>query len=119
MTVNAPILDEFGKVLRIGIERGASDVHVKVGLPPIFRIDGRLVPLKDAPRFSADDVVHLSHEIMGDERYREKFREHNDIDLAYGVGGLGWFRVNIFQQRGTLGLVFRLIPPAVKCSVSR
>ena len=107
-------LDDFNKVLRVGIERGASDVHVKVALPPIFRIDGRLVPLKDAPRYSAEDVTHLAHEIMGDERYRERFREHNDIDLAYGVGGLGRFRVNIFQQRGTLGMVFRLIPPAVK-----
>ncbi len=108
------LLDDFNKVLRVGIERGASDVHVKVGLPPIFRIDGRLIPLKDAPRYTTEDVTHLAHDIMGDERYRERFREHNDIDLAYGVGGLGRFRVNIFQQRGTLGMVFRLIPPAVK-----
>jgi len=75
----------------------------------MFRIDGSLVPLKDAVRMAPDDVNKIAMAIMNNNQ-KEKFREYNEIDLAYGVPGLGRFRVNVFQQRGTIGAVFRVIP---------
>jgi twitching motility protein PilT len=75
----------------------------------MFRVDGALVPLKDARRLPPEEVVRMAFGIMNDYQ-REKFKQTNEVDLAYGVPGLGRFRVNVFQQRGTLGVVFRVIP---------
>lgn len=100
---------ELNEILTIALKGNASDIHLKAGLPPMFRIDGSLVPLKNAPRMSPEDVIRLATGIMNSNQ-KEKFKEYNDIDLAYGVPGLGRFRVNVFQQRGTIGAVFRVIP---------
>ena len=100
---------ELNELLKISMKGNASDIHLKAGLPPMFRIDGALVPLKDARRFSPEDVSKMAYGIMSASQ-KEKFKEYNEIDMAYGVPGVGRFRVNIFQQRGTVGLVFRVIP---------
>ncbi|HLG18795.1 MAG TPA: type IV pilus twitching motility protein PilT [Bdellovibrionota bacterium] len=100
---------ELNDLLKIAMKGNASDIHLKAGLPPMFRIDGALVPLKDARRFSPEEVAKIAFSIMNNFQ-REKFKEYNEIDMAYGVPGLGRFRVNVFQQRGTVGLVFRVIP---------
>lgn len=100
---------ELNDILKIALRGNASDIHLKAGLPPMFRIDGSLVPLKDSVRMAPDDVNKIAMAIMNNNQ-KEKFREYNEIDLAYGVPGLGRFRVNIFQQRGTIGAVFRVIP---------
>jgi twitching motility protein PilT len=100
---------EINEILKIGVKQGASDIHLKVGLPPVLRIDGSLYPLKNAPRITPDEINRISESIMN-KKQLEKFRDFNDIDLAYGVPGLGRFRVNVFQQRGTLGIVLRAIP---------
>jgi len=100
---------ELNDILKIAMRGNASDIHLKAGLPPMFRIDGSLVPLKDAVRMAPDDVNKIAMAIMNNNQ-KEKFREYNEIDLAYGVPGLGRFRVNVFQQRGTIGAVFRVIP---------
>jgi twitching motility protein PilT len=75
----------------------------------MFRVDGQLVPLKDARRLPPEEVARMVFGIMNDFQ-KEKFKQTNEVDLAYGVPGLGRFRVNIFQQRGTIGGVFRVIP---------
>src|SRR3990172_8946073 len=100
---------ELNDLLKIAIKGNASDIHLKAGLPPMFRIDGALVPLKDARRFPPEEVSRIALGIMNDYQ-REKFKEYSEIDMAYGVPGLGRFRVNVFQQRGTVGVVFRVIP---------
>jgi len=100
---------ELNDILKIAIKGNASDIHLKAGLPPMFRIDGSLVPLKDGARLAPEDVAKIALGIMNNTQ-REKFKEYNEIDLAYGVPGLGRFRVNVFQQRGTVGAVFRVIP---------
>jgi twitching motility protein PilT len=100
---------ELNDILKVALKAGSSDIHVKAGLPPIFRIDGSLYPYKEAPRLTPDVVNRMAFGIMN-KAQQEKFRENMEIDLAYGVPGLGRFRVNIFQQRGTIGIVLRSIP---------
>lgn len=100
---------ELNEILQIALRGGASDIHLKAGLPPMFRVDGRLVPLKDARRLPPEEVGRMAYGIMNDLQ-KEKFRKSNEVDLAYGVPGLGRFRVNVFQQRGTIGVVLRVIP---------
>ncbi|MBN2360212.1 MAG: PilT/PilU family type 4a pilus ATPase [Deltaproteobacteria bacterium] len=100
---------ELNDILGIALRGGASDIHIKAGLPPMFRVDGTLVPLKDAPRLPPEEVQRMAYSIMNTTQ-KEAFKAEYEIDLAYGVPGLGRFRVNVFQQRGTMGVVLRVIP---------
>jgi len=96
-------------LLKMAVERKASDLHIKVGSPPVLRIDDKLVPLMELPRLGQDVVVGMAASIMSPKQ-REKFKERFEVDLAYSLPGMGRFRVNVFQQRGTVGLVLRVIP---------
>src|SRR2546429_1047464 len=100
-------------LLRIATERKASDLHLKVGNYPHLRIDGELTPLTDQPRVSAEDMLTMAFSMMS-ARQKQKFKETTEIDMAYGVAGLGRFRVNVFQQRGNVGLVLRVIPTKIR-----
>jgi len=100
---------ELGQLLKLAVERKASDLHLKVGTPPVLRIDDRLLALPDQPRLTQEAVMAVASGIMN-PRQAERFRERNEVDLAYSVAGLGRFRVNIFQQRGMVGIVLRVIP---------
>ena len=104
---------ELNEILKIAIKGGASDIHLKSGLPPMFRVDGALVPLKNAERLMPDEIAKMAVAIMNPVQ-KERFETHHESDLAYGIPGLGRFRVNVFQQRGTVGCVFRVIPFGVK-----
>jgi twitching motility protein PilT len=104
---------ELNEILKIALKGGASDIHMKSGLPPIFRIDGALVPLKNAERLLPDYLEKVAAAIMNSVQ-KERFATNRECDLAYGIAGLGRFRVNVFQQRGTVGVVFRVIPFGVK-----
>jgi twitching motility protein PilT len=104
---------ELNEILKVAVKGGASDIHVKAGLPPMFRVDGSLVPYKKAARLMPEDINRIASSIMNSFQ-KTRFEETNEVDLAYGVPGLGRFRVNIFQQRGTIGIVFRVIPFAVQ-----
>jgi twitching motility protein PilT len=100
-------------LLRTAMDRRASDLHLKVGNYPHLRIDGELVPLTDQPRISAEDMLTMTFSMMS-ARQKQKFKECSEIDMAYGVAGLGRFRVNVFQQRGNVGLVLRVIPTKIR-----
>ena len=100
-------------ILKVAVKGGASDIHLKSGLPPMFRVDGALVPLKNGERMMPDELQRLALDIMNPAQ-KARFDEHREADLAYGIAGLGRFRVNVFQQRGTVGVVFRVIPFGVK-----
>jgi len=100
---------ELNEILQIALRGAASDIHLKAGLPPMFRVNGSLVPLKDGKRLPSEEVARMAFGIMS-EFQKEKFKTTNEVDLAYGVPGLGRFRVNVFQQRGTIGAVLRVIP---------
>jgi twitching motility protein PilT len=100
---------EISELLREANSMGASDLHIKVGSQPILRINGELGPMTSAGRLSQEDIMKIAATVMSPGQ-RESFKKKNDIDLAYSVPGLGRFRCNIFVQRGTIGLVFRVIP---------
>jgi twitching motility protein PilT len=104
---------DLNEILSVGLKSGASDIHLKAGLPPIYRIDGTLRPLPKAPRISPEQTEQITEEIMNDLQ-RERFEATYEVDLAYGVPGLGRFRVNAFTQRGSVSLVFRAIPFDIK-----
>lgn len=100
---------DLRELLKIAVERKASDLHIKVGSPPVIRIDNRLVPLSEKPRTSQEDAIKMIFSVMNEEQ-RAHFKEKHEIDIAYSVQGLGRFRANIFQQRSTVGMVMRVIP---------
>jgi len=103
---------ELNEILTIAMKAKGSDIHLKAGLPPIVRIDGALRAIPNAERLSADAVRTMAFAIMT-ERQKRIFEENFEVDLAYGVPGLGRFRVNTFAQRGTVALVLRAIPIAI------
>jgi len=100
-------------LLRIAVERKASDLHLKVGAHPIIRVDGDLIALSDLKRLVQEDTIAMAFSIMS-SRQKEKFKNNFDIDISYSVPGLGRFRCNIFQQRGTVGMVCRVIPARIQ-----
>jgi twitching motility protein PilT len=104
---------DLNEILKIALKGGASDIHVKSGLPPMFRLDGALVPLKNGERMMPEEIQKMATAIMNPLQ-TQRFEETREVDLAYGIAGLGRFRVNVFQQRGSLGIVFRVIPFGVK-----
>ncbi|MDT8318779.1 MAG: type IV pilus twitching motility protein PilT [bacterium] len=104
---------EFDDILKIGMNKGASDVHLKVGLPPILRINENLVPLKEMPPCSSEELCRMIFGIMKGSQ-KKRFLETHELDISHGVKGLGRFRVNVFQQRGTIGTVIRVIPVNIK-----
>src|SRR5258706_6815094 len=98
----------------LGAERklGRSDVHLKAGLPPIFRIKGDLRTVRDVPALTREVIAQLAVHMMND-RQRPDFERALDIGLASGTPDGVRYRVNMFQQRGSVGMVLRLIPPEV------
>jgi len=96
-------------LLRIAAGHSASDLHLKVGAFPVMRIGGELHPVADAPRLKQEDTLDMAFSMMSN-RQKQRFKETSEVDIAYGVSGLGRFRANIFQQRGTVSIVLRVIP---------
>jgi twitching motility protein PilT len=96
-------------LLKIAVENGASDLHLKVGTYPMMRVRGSLVPASEARRLEHDDMAAMAAAVLP-TAHREKFKDNHEVDLAYSVAGLGRFRCNAFQQRGTIGMIFRVIP---------
>jgi twitching motility protein PilT len=99
-------------LLKIAVQAGASDLHLKVGTYPMIRVRGTLVPATEEKRLEHEDLVAMAAAVLP-TGHREKFRDNHEVDVAYSVAGLGRFRCNAFQQRGTIGLIFRVIPMRV------
>jgi twitching motility protein PilT len=104
---------DLNNILKVAIRGNASDIHLKAGLPAMFRVDGALVPLKNAQPLLPEQIKTIAYEVMN-QGQKERFEQAHEVDLAHGVPGVGRFRVNIFMQRGTIGIVFRVIPFQVK-----
>ena len=96
-------------LLRVASSHGASDLHLKVGAFPVMRIGGELHPISDAPRVKQEDSLDMAFSMMSN-RQKQRFKEASEVDIGYGVNGLGRFRANIFQQRGSVSIVLRVIP---------
>ena len=100
----------INELLTTIVDLGGSDLHLKVGNFPIARIKGRLTPLSQFKKLVQEDTIAMAYSIMATDRQKAKFKENMDLDLAYSVPALGRFRCNIFNQRGTVGMVLRVIP---------
>jgi twitching motility protein PilT len=96
-------------LLRVACSHNASDLHLKVGAFPVMRIGGELHPVENAPRLKPEDTLDMAFSMMSN-RQKQRFKEVSEVDIGYGVSGLGRFRANIFQQRGTVSIVLRVIP---------
>jgi twitching motility protein PilT len=96
------------QLLKIMVDKGASDLHVTVGSPPQLRIDGTLVPLK-TKKMAPQETRQLCYSVLTDTQ-KQSFETDNELDLSFGVKGLSRFRGNIFMQRGAVAGVFRKIP---------
>jgi twitching motility protein PilT len=104
---------DLNKLLADALAQGASDVHLKVGNFPVVRVDGTLRPLVEDTRLDHETLVTMAATIMSANQ-RQRFKEAQEIDIAYSVAGLGRFRCNVFQQRGTIGIVLRVIPRGIR-----
>jgi twitching motility protein PilT len=104
---------ELHAILREGVNRQASDIHLKVGSYPIFRVSGTLIPWEDASPLDREGLAALTDELL-DDSHRQRLHERLQVDAGYGHPELGRFRVNVFHQRGELQAALRLIPPRVR-----
>jgi twitching motility protein PilT len=104
---------QIDELLMNACSKGASDLHIKAGSYPFIRINGELQPIIESQRLTQEDTLAMAFSMMSN-RQKQRFKEHYEVDIAYGVSGLGRFRCNIFQQRGTVGMVLRVIPTAVQ-----
>lgn len=101
-------MPDLHQLLKLLIEKGASDLHITTGSPPQFRIDGRLTPL-NMPQLTAAETKRLCYSVLTDMQ-RHIFEEENELDLSFGIKGLSRFRANVYRQRGAVAGAFRVIP---------
>jgi len=101
------VKDVFLKLLQRAVQKDASDVHIKMGAPPYFRMDGEMQSQEGKP-FTGDDVEAIVSVLLN-EHQRNHFRKHGEVDLAFTEKGVGRFRVNVFRQRGSVSIVLRRI----------
>jgi twitching motility protein PilT len=104
---------QLNQLLQTAVASGASDLHLKVGSYPMMRVNGTLVVASEDKRLDRSDTEGMAQSVLGPDHV-EKFKKNQDVDLAYSIDGLGRFRVNVFQQRGTVGMVLRVIPTRIK-----
>ena len=104
---------QINQLLQTAVASGASDLHLKVGSYPMMRVNGTLVIGSEEKRLDRNDTETMAQAVLSPEHVK-RFKEQQDVDLAYSIDGLGRFRCNVFQQRGTIGLVLRVIPTRIK-----
>ncbi|MBA3297910.1 MAG: type IV pilus twitching motility protein PilT [Acidobacteria bacterium] len=100
-------------LLQTAVTAGASDLHLKAGSYPMMRVSGMLVVASEEKRLETPDTVRFADALFTPD-LRETFQRSQEVDFAYSIPGLGRFRCNVFQQRGTVGLVLRVIPIRIK-----
>jgi twitching motility protein PilT len=99
-------------LLKLLLERGGSDLHLTVGSPPGLRIRGEIVPVARTKPLTPKDTQDMILMLLSEEQ-RRKFDAELELDFAYSIPGLSRFRANVFQQRNSMGAVFRTIPLAI------
>ncbi|HBH62790.1 MAG TPA: type IV pili twitching motility protein PilT [Nitrospiraceae bacterium] len=103
---------DIDDLLKKAVNQKASDMHIKAGNPPIVRIHGELIMMEDEPKMSGEDTQGIAAHVMN-EAQMDQFQKNHELDTAYSISGLGRFRCNVYHQRGTIGIVFRIIPPEI------
>jgi twitching motility protein PilT len=105
--------DAFNNLLSLGVRKGASDIHFEAGYPPVYRIHGELLSAR-LDRLSTEDTRNIAGMVLHPDGEPEGFEFPREIDRSFSVSGLARFRVNVLRQRGSLGLVMRVIPFEVR-----
>ena len=100
-------------LLRMAMSFGASDLHLRAGSFPVIRVNGELRPVSGVSRLTQDETLEMAFSMMSN-RQKMHFKDAYEVDIGYGVAGLGRFRVNIFQQRNSIGIVARVISDYVR-----
>lgn len=103
---------DINELLKKAVQVGASDLHIKAGSVPIIRLHGELTTLSGEKRLTLEDTANIASAIMN-EAQQEAFKKKNEIDISHSIPGFGRFRCNTFVQRGTIGMVFRVIPTKI------
>jgi twitching motility protein PilT len=104
---------DLNQILVEAVSQEASDVHIKEGAPPIFRVNGILKPWNKLKPFDHNDLSKMAFGLMNDWQ-KERFIKNREVDMGYEVYGLGRFRVNVFQQRGNMRIALRIVPYQIK-----
>jgi twitching motility protein PilT len=104
---------DLNQILLEALSQEASDVHIKVGAPPIFRVNGALRAWNTVKAFDSNDVSKMAFGLMNDWQ-KERFIKNREVDMGYEVYGLGRFRINVFQQRGKIRIALRIVPYQIK-----
>jgi len=107
------MLNRIDDLLRMAMSFGASDLHLRAGSTPVIRVNGELRPLSGVTKLNQDETLEMAFSMMSN-RQKQHFKEVFEVDLGYGVTGLGRFRVNIFQQRNSIGIVARVISDHIR-----
>jgi twitching motility protein PilT len=107
------MMNRIDDLLRMAMSFGSSDLHLRAGSVPVIRVHGELRPLDGVQKLSQDETLEMAFSMMSN-RQKQHFKEVYEVDLGYGVAGLGRFRVNIFQQRNSIGIVARVISDTIK-----
>ena len=104
---------DLNQILVEALSQEASDVHIKEGTPPIFRVNGVLKAWRKLKPFDHNDLAKMAFGLMNDWQ-KERFIKNKEVDMGYEVYGLGRFRVNVFQQRGKMRIALRIVPYQIK-----
>ena len=107
------MLSRIDDLLRMAMSFGSSDLHLRAGSTPVIRVNGELRPLSGVAKMNQDETLEMAFSMMSN-RQKQHFKEVYEVDIGYGVSGLGRFRVNIFQQRNSIGIVARVISDTIK-----
>jgi len=107
---NASIID-MAELLRVMVEKNASDLHITMGAPPMLRVDGQMVPTA-YPRLTAEVCQHLIYSLLTDTQ-KQRFESVNELDISFGIKNIGRVRMNVFRQRGAIGGALRSIPQKI------
>lgn len=103
---------DINDLLKLGVENGASDIHLTVGIPPVFRLDGLLIKLDKLDRLLPADTQRFAYGIMNQGQI-DHFEKFGEVDFSYSILGFCRFRINIYRQRGSVGLALRAVPLTV------
>jgi len=98
------------QAMRDLVERGGSDLHLKVGAAPLFRVNGELAPGEGAAELTAEDTEHALKQLLDDDGKLDEFEREHEVDFSYEIDGVARYRINAFQQRGVISMACRAIP---------
>ncbi|MEO8648333.1 MAG: type IV pilus twitching motility protein PilT [Acidobacteriota bacterium] len=107
------MLSRIDDLLRMAMSFGASDLHLRAGSIPVIRVNGELRSLSGVQKLNQEETLEMAFSMMSN-RQKQHFRDVFEVDIGYGVSGLGRFRVNIFQQRNSIGIVARVISDHIR-----